>query len=108
MLTNQQRVNKMKYIIKLNGKTISKRKWGGQTCTLKISHNDRLGIWKKVECFHTKQTPMFYIHKNDNPDVIFYDWSLYKKDGNNYVANFTYSVNQQKIDIIKQRQINND
>jgi len=95
----------MKYIIKLNGKTISKRKWGGQTCTLKISHNDRLGIWKKVECFHTKQTPMFYIHKNDNSDVIFYDWSLYKKDGDNYVANFNYSANQQKIDIIKQREI---
>ena len=104
----KQKGDKMKYIIKLNGKTISKRKWGGQTCTLRILHNVRTGVFKKVDCFHDKRTPMIYVNNEDNPNVIFYDWSLYKKDGDNYVANFTYSANQQKIDIIKQREINND
>jgi hypothetical protein len=40
--------------------------------------------------------------EKDNPNVIFYDWNVFKKVGNDYVAEFNYSPTQQKIDIKKQ------
>ena len=90
------------YIVKLNGKTISKRKVKQKTCTLKIVHTVATGLFKKIECFANKIQPMFYIRNNSNPNAIYYDWAMFNKVDNDFVAEFNYSKNQQKIDILKQ------
>ena len=45
---------------------------------------------------------MLYVSKDDNPNAIYYDWATFNKVGNDFIAEFTYSKNQQKIDILKQ------
>mgnify|MGYP003637684451 CR=1 FL=1 len=90
------------YIVKLNGKTISKRKVKQKTCTLKIVHTVATGLFKKIECFADTKTPVWYVSKDDNPNAIYYDWATFNKVDNDFVAEFNYSKNQQKIDILKQ------
>jgi hypothetical protein len=90
------------YIIKLNGKTISKRKVAQKTCILGIYHSVKTGVFKSIDCFKDKITPIYYTKKHDNPNAIYYDWATFNKVGNDFVAEFNYSKNQQKIDILKQ------
>ena len=89
------------YIIKLNGKTISKRKVRNKTCTLKILHNIKTGVFKSVDCFKNNRTPIRLVNNNDNENVIYYDWATFDKVDNDFIDNFTYSKNQQMIDLKK-------
>ena len=93
---------KTKYLIKLNGKTISKRSLGKKSCTLKILNSKDTGTFKATETYYSINKPKYLVSINDNPSVIFYDWNVFKKQGNDFVAEFNYSPTQQKIDIIKQ------
>ena len=92
----------MKYIIKLNGKTISKRVRGGKAVSLKILHGETTGTFKAIDIHHTIREVMYITRRNDNPNVLFFNWTTFKKVGDNYVAEFNYSSNQQKIDLKKQ------
>ena len=93
---------KPNYLIKLNGKTIFKRSLGKKSCTLKILNSKDTGTYKVTETFYSINKPKYLVSINDNPSVIFYDWNVFKKQGNDFVAEFKYSPTQQKIDIIKQ------
>ena len=92
----------MKYLIKLNGKTISKRVKGGKAVSLKILHGETTGIFKSVEVHNTIREIMYIKSKHNNPNVIFFNWTTFKKVGDVYVAEFNYSPTQQKIDLKKQ------
>jgi hypothetical protein len=43
----------MKYLIKLNGKTISTRVRGGKAVSLKIVHGETTGTFKVIDVHHT-------------------------------------------------------
>lgn len=94
---------KTKYLVKLNGKVISTRVKRKKTATLKIYYNDILGIWKNVDTYYDIHLPKYLVEtkSKDNPNIIYYDWNIFTKVGDNYEANFIYSPNQQKIDIRK-------
>ena len=92
----------MKYIIKLNGKTISKRVRGGKSVSLKILHGETTGIFRSIDVHHTIREAMYRCRINDNPNVLFFNWTTFKKVGDDYVAEFNYSPTQQKIDLKKQ------
>jgi hypothetical protein len=92
----------MKYIIKLNGKTVSKRVRGGKAVSLKIVHGETTGTFKVIDVHHNISEIMNRCRKDDNPNVLFFNWTTFKKVGDDYVAEFTYSPTQQKIDLKKQ------
>ena len=92
----------MKYLIKLNGKTISKRVRGGKAVSLKIVHGETTGTFKVIEVHHTISEIMYRCRKDNNPNVLFFNWTTFKKIGDDYIAEFTYSPTQQKIDLKKQ------
>jgi len=101
---------KTKYLVKLNGKVISTRVRRKKTATLKILFDDKLGVWKYVDTYYDVHLPKHLVEtksKGDNPNIIYYDWSIFTKVGDNYEANFIYSPNQQKIDI-KKNQLNKE
>ena len=93
---------KTKYLVKLNGKIISRRVVRKKVACLKILHSQNLGAFKQIETYNSVQHPKWLVEDNDNPNIIFYDWNVFKKVGNDYVAEFNYSPTQQKIDIKKQ------
>ena len=92
----------VKYLVKLNGKVISTRVVRKKVACLKILHSQNLGAFKQIETYNSVQHPKWLVKDNDNPNVIFYDWNVFKKVGNDYVVEFNYSPTQQKIDIKKQ------
>lgn len=92
----------MKYLIKLNGKTISKRVRGGKAVSLKIVHGETTGTFKVIDVHHTISEIMYRCRKDNNPNVLFFNWTTFKKIGDDYIAEFTYSPTQQKIDLKKQ------
>jgi hypothetical protein len=92
----------MKYLIKLNGKTISKRVRGGKAVSLKIVHGETTGTFKVIDIHHTISEIMYRCRKDNNPNVLFFNWTTFKKIGDDYIAEFTYSPTQQKIDLKKQ------
>jgi hypothetical protein len=92
----------MKYLIKLNGKTISTRVRGGKAVSLKIVHGETTGTFKVIDVHHTIREIMYICRIDDNPNVLFFNWTTFKKVGDNYVAEFNYSPIQQKIDLKKQ------
>ena len=92
----------MKYLIKLNGKTISTRVRGGKAVSLKIVHGETTGTFKVIHVHHTIREIMYICRIDDNPNVLFFNWTTFKKVGDNYVAEFNYSPIQQKIDLKKQ------
>ena len=92
----------MKYLIKLNGKTISTRVRGGKAVSLKIVHGETTGTFKVIDVHHTIREIMYISRIHDNPNVLFFNWTTFKKVADDYVAEFTYSPTQQKIDLKKQ------
>ena len=92
----------MKYLIKLNGKTISTRVRGGKAVSLKIVHGETTGTFKIIDVHHTIREIMYICRIDDNPNVLFFNWTTFKKVGDIYVAEFNYSPIQQKIDLKKQ------
>jgi hypothetical protein len=92
----------MKYLIKLNGKTISKRVRGGKAVSLKILHGETTGTFKVIDVHHTVREIMYRCRIDNNPNVLFFNWTTFKKVGGDYVAEFNYSPIQQKIDLKKQ------
>ena len=92
----------MKYLIKLNGKTVSKRVRGGKAVSLKIVHGETTGTFKVIDVHHTISEIMYRCRKDNNPNVLFFNWTTFKKIGDDYIAEFTYSLTQQKIDLKKQ------
>jgi hypothetical protein len=93
---------KTKYLVKLNGKTISTRVVKKKVVCLQILHCETTGVFKSIDTYYNVQHPRWLVEKNDNPNTIFYDWNVFKKIGNDYVVEFNYSPTQQKIDIKKQ------
>jgi len=96
---------KTKYLVKLNGKIISTRVKGKKAVCLNIYYNEKTGAFKSVDAYNNVWFPKKLVKINDNPNVIFCDWNVFTKVGDNYEANFIYSANQQKIDI-KKKQLN--
>ena len=92
----------VKYLVKLNGKIISTRVVRKKVACLKILHTENLGAFKVIDTYNNVNDPKWLVENNDNPNVIFYDWKVFEKVGNDYVAEFNYSPTQQKIDIEKQ------
>jgi hypothetical protein len=93
---------KTKYLVKLNGKIISTRIVRKKVASLKILHTENLGAFKEIKTNNSVEHLKWLVENNDNPNVIFYDWNVFKKVGNDYVVEFNYSTTQQKIDIKKQ------
>ena len=94
----------VKYLVKLNGKIISRRTKRKKSATLKILFHDKLGVWKYVDTYYNVHLPKYLVNQETtsrNPNIIYYDWNVFTKVGDNYEANFIYSANQQKIDIKK-------
>jgi len=91
-----------KYLIKLNGKIISKRTKPKKSCILKIFHN-KIGTFKVIDTFFTKRQAMHMVQFKNN--AIFIDWCAYNKINNStYVAEFNFTPRQQQIAIIKRQQ----
>ena len=63
----------MKYLIKLNGKTISKRVRGGKAVSLKIVHGETTGTFKVIDVHHTIREIMYICRIDDNPNVLFFN-----------------------------------
>ena len=91
-----------KYIIKLNGKIISTRVVKKKAVTLMILHSEKTGVFNSIDTYYNVHHPRYLVHKNDNPNVIFYDWNVFKKVGNDYIVEFNYSPIRKLIDIKKQ------
>ena len=101
---------KTKYLVKLNGKIISRRTRGKKTATLKILFHDKLGVWKYIDTYYDVHLPKHLVNQETtsrHPNIIYYDWNVFTKVVDNYEANFIYSANQQKIDI-KKKQLNKE